>query len=106
MFTRIQENLLQDSRECYYFNIPRNFEEDSGECSRGFRGLLKKIPGNIRKDFRECARRFQGMFKKIPGNVQEDSGGMLKKIPGNINFGNLNCDLFCEILFFFIKYCN
>ena len=44
MFTRIPGNLLEDSGECYYFNIPANVEEnfgksqqDSGECSRRFR---------------------------------------------------------------------
>ena len=31
MFTRIPGNLLEDSAECYYFNIPGNVEEDSGE---------------------------------------------------------------------------
>ena len=29
MFTRIPGNLLEDSGECYYFNIPGNVEEDS-----------------------------------------------------------------------------
>ena len=28
MFTRIPGNLLEDSRECYYFSIPGNVEED------------------------------------------------------------------------------
>ena len=69
--------------------------------------MLEKIPGNIikdsgiaREDSGECSRRFRGMFKKIPGNVPEDSGecssrfwGMFKKIPMNLNF-----DLFLEIL--------
>ena len=39
-------NLLEDSGEFYYFKIPRNVEEYSGECSRTFRGMFKKIPGN------------------------------------------------------------
>ena len=50
-----------------------NVEEDSGECSKGFRGMFHKIPGNVRRDSRECSKRFRGMFKRIPGNAQEDS---------------------------------
>ena len=100
MFTRIPGNLFHDSRECYYFKIPENVEKDSGECSRGFQGMLKKIPGNVEIDSGACSRRLQGMLKKIPGNVRKDSTecsrrfrGMLEKIPGN-----LTLDLFCEIL--------
>ena len=65
--------------------------------------MLKKIPGNVLEDSGECSKRFRGMFPKILDNVPEDSGecsrrfrGMLKKIPGN-----LNLDLFCEILLIF-----
>ena len=90
MFTRILGNLLEDSGECYCFNIPGNVRRDSGECSKRFRGMLKKIPG---------------MLKKIPGNVREDPReysrrfrGMLKKISGN-----LNLYLFCEILLIFYQ---
>ena len=36
--------------------------------------MLKKIPKNVEDDSGECSRRFRGMFEKIPGNVQEDSG--------------------------------
>ena len=32
MFTRISGNLLEDSEECYYFNIPGNVPKDSGKC--------------------------------------------------------------------------
>ena len=50
-------NLLGDSGECYCFNIPGNLEEvsweDSGECSRTFRGIFNNVPG---------------MLRKIPGN--------------------------------------
>ena len=53
--------------------IPGNVEEDSGECSRGFRGMFHKIPGNVQGDSGECSRRFRGMLKKILGNAQEDS---------------------------------
>ena len=67
--------------------------------------MLKKIPGNVQEDSGECSKIFRGMFKKISGNVQEGSGecsgrlrGMLKKISGN-----LNLDLFCEILFIFYQ---
>ena len=84
MFTRIPENLLEASGECYYFNILGNVKEDSreclkrfrgmfkidsGECSRRFRGMFKKIPQNVRKDSGECSRRFREMFKRIQGNV-------------------------------------
>ena len=46
-----------------------------------FRGMLKKILRNAPKDSGECSRRFRGMLKKVPGmlvkilwNAQEDSG--------------------------------
>ena len=72
-------------------SIPGNAQEDSGECSKRFRGMLNKIPGNAQQDSGECSKRFRGMFKKIPGNVQEDSGecsrrfrGMYKRITGNV----------------------
>ena len=82
MFTRISGNLLDDSGECYCFNIPGNVPEDSGECWRRFRGMFEDIPGNVQEDSGECSRRFRGMFKDIPGNVQEDSGKCLKKFRG------------------------
>ena len=50
MFTRILGNLLQDSGEYCYFIIPGNVEEDSGECSKRFRGMFLKIPGNDCED--------------------------------------------------------
>ena len=37
MVCRIPGNLLEDSGERFHFNIPRNAQEDSGECSRRFR---------------------------------------------------------------------
>ena len=89
-------------------SIPGNAQEDSGECSRRFRGMFKKILGNVRKDSGECSKSFQGMFKKIPGNVQEDSGecsrglrGMFEKIPGNVGKDSRECskrlgDLYCN----------
>ena len=83
MFTRILGNLLEDSGECYCFNIPGNVRRDSWECSKRFRGMLKKIPGNVREDPREYSRRFRGMLKKISGN--------------------LNLYLFCEILLIFLS---
>ena len=58
-----------------------NVPEDSGECSRGFRGMFEKIPGNVQEDSGECSRVFRGMFERIPGN--------------------LNLDLFCEMLLIF-----
>ena len=36
--------------------------------------MFKNIPGNDSKDTGEGSRRFQGMVKKIAGNVQKDSG--------------------------------
>ena len=69
MFTRILGNLLEDSGECYCFNIPGNVRRDSGECSKRFRGMLKKIPGNVEEDSGECSRGSPGIFKKIPGNA-------------------------------------
>ena len=74
MFTRIPGNLLGDSGEFYYFNIPGNVSKDSRECSRTFRGMFEKIPGNAAEDCGECSRRFRGMFKKIPGKVRKNSG--------------------------------
>ena len=65
MFTKIPGNLLEDSGECYYFNISGNVLEDSGECSKRFRGMFEEIPENVQEDseecskiFRECSRRF------------------------------------------------
>ena len=82
-----------------------NAQEDSGECSKRFRGMFEKIPGNVQKDSGECSKRFRGMLKKIPENVPKDSGeyskrfrGMFQKIPRN-----LNLDLFCEILLIFYQ---
>ena len=83
MFTRIPGNLLEDSGECCYFIIRGNDEEDSGKCSRRFRGMFPKILGNDRKDSGECSRRFRGMFERITEN--------------------LNLDLFCEILPIFLS---
>ena len=84
--------------------IPGNVPEDSGGCSRRFRGIFEKIPGNVVKDSGECSTRFRGMFTKIPGNVMKDFGecsrrfqGMFRRIPGNPNF-----DLFLEILACFL----
>ena len=70
--------------------IPGNVPKDTGECSRRFRGMFKTIPGNVQEDSRECSKRFWGMFKRIPG--------MFERIPGN-----LNLDLFCEILLIFYQ---
>ena len=83
MFNRIPVNLLEDSGKCCYFIIPGNVEEDSGKCSRRFRGMFPKILDNVPEDSGECSRRFRGMLKKIPGN--------------------LNLDLFCEILLIFYQ---
>ena len=34
--------------------------------------MLKKIPGNVPEDSGECSRRFRGMLKKISGNLNLD----------------------------------
>ena len=57
--------------------IPGNVQEDSGEC------YYFNIPGNVTKDSGECSRIFRGMLKEISGN--------------------LNLDLFCEILVTFYQ---
>ena len=67
LFTRIPG-------ECYYFNIPGNVPEDSGECSKRFWGMFEEILGNVQEDSGGCTRKFWGIFERIPGNVQEDSG--------------------------------
>ena len=54
MFSTIPGNLLEDSGECYYFNIP---------------GMLKKIPGNVGKFSGERWRRFRERLAKILENV-------------------------------------
>ena len=64
MLDKIPGNIIKDS------GIAR---EDSGECSRRFRGMFKKIPGNVPEDSGECSSRFRRMFGKIPGNAQKDS---------------------------------
>ena len=58
MFTRIPVNPLEDSGECYFFNILGNVQEDIGECSRRFRGMFKKIPGNVPGDSGKSKFRF------------------------------------------------
>ena len=67
----------------YWLLIKPGIQERGTECSRGLRGMLKKIPGNVREDSGECSRRFRGMLKKI--------------------LGNLNLDLFCEVLLNFYQ---
>ena len=61
MFTKIPENLFEDSEECCYFIIPGNVEEYSGECSKRFRGIFKEIPGNVGKDSRKCSKRLDAL---------------------------------------------
>ena len=45
--------------------IPGDAQEDSGECSRIFREILKKILGNAQEYSGECYQRFSRMLKKI-----------------------------------------
>ena len=61
MFTKIPENLFEDSEECCYFIFPGNVEEYSGECSKRFRGMFQKIPGNVGKDSRKCSKRLDAL---------------------------------------------
>ena len=75
---RIMANLLEDSGECYHFNIlamfkktSQNVQEDSGEFSR-----------------RLCYKRFLEMFKRI----SENSG--------------FHFFIFHEIVLAFIKFCS
>ena len=80
-------DLHQDSGECCRFNIKGNVLgnvredtwkcsgngiKDSGECSRRFQGMFKKILSNVLEDFRGCLRIFQGMLKKIARNLNFD----------------------------------
>ena len=56
MFSKILGNLLEDSREYWFFNFP-----------------LLMILGNVQEDSREYQRKFRVIFKKIPENVWKDS---------------------------------
>ena len=42
---------------------PGNVEEESGECSRRFRGMFEDNPENNQEDSGECSRRFRGMLQ-------------------------------------------
>ena len=59
MFTRNQGNLLEASGECYYFNIPGNVPEDSGECSRIFRRMFEKTNSIKQKCVIFCCMHYQ-----------------------------------------------
>ena len=49
MLTKILGNLSEDFGEYCHFNIPENVQEDSGKCSKKFRGMFKKISVNAFK---------------------------------------------------------
>ena len=96
MFKKIQGNVWEDSREC---------PEDSVESSERFNGMSEKVK-----------RKVQGIFDKIPENGRKESREWLKKIPENFikdfeewnvqeDSGDLNMDLFCEILLILITFC-
>ena len=51
---RIPGNVIILKFRGMFQRIPGNVEEDSGECSREFREIFKKIPG-------ECSGRFRGI---------------------------------------------
>ena len=78
MFTRIPGNVIILTFWGMFQKIPENVEEDSGECSRGFRRMFQIIPGNFQEDSEECLKRFWGMFEEIQGNAHEGSGECLK----------------------------
>ena len=84
---RIMANLLEDSGECYHFNIlamfkktSQNVQEDSGEFSRRFREMSEKFFGNVQEDFREFQR------------ISENSG--------------FHFFIFHKIVLVFIKFCS
>ena len=52
---------LRGFRECSHFTIPGMLKK--------IPGMFQKIPGNVPEVSGECSRRFQGMFKKILGNA-------------------------------------
>ena len=58
-----------------------NVQKDSGDCSKKFQGMFKKIPGNVQEDSRECLKKFRAIFKKILGNVSKDPCGLLRLNP-------------------------
>ena len=104
MLKKILGNAQEDSGQCsrrfrgMLNKIPGNAQQDSGECSIKFREMLSKIPGNAQQDSGECSTKFQGILKKIPGNVQKDSGecsrrfrGMFQKIPWNAQEDSGEC---------------
>ena len=35
--------------------------------------MFQRIPGNVEEDSRECSRGFRGIFQKTLGNAEEDS---------------------------------
>ena len=66
MFIRIPGNLLEDSGQCFHFNI--------------FQEMFEKILENVQEDSAGCSKRFPemllkilGIFEKIPLNIPEDS---------------------------------
>ena len=83
MLLKIPGNALENSRECFrrfrqmLKKTPWNVQEDSGECSRRLRWILWKVPGNTWEDSRESSRRLPEMLEKIPGNVIKESGEWL-----------------------------
>ena len=62
---KIPGNAIKDSGKCFHFSIAGNTREDSGEGSRKFREMFRKIPGNVQEDSEECYQRFRGTFNEI-----------------------------------------
>ena len=77
--------------------IPWNAQEDSGECSRRFQRMFKKVSGNTKKDSDES--------NKKTGNAIKDSGGysrgfrgMFEKILGNnFNFKLIKATFYLKV---------
>ena len=78
MFTRIPGNHLENSGDCYYFNVPVNVEEDSGECSKRLRGMLVKIPWNVQEESEEYWQRFSKILKKIERFIMQLNENRIK----------------------------
>ena len=92
ILTRIPENLLEVSGECYHSKVPGKY---LGRFQGKFLGIFKKfqenvqilrnIQENVREGYEEFSKKFWGKFKNILRNFWKDSGkysirfqGMLK----------------------------
>ena len=96
-------------------NIPGNVAKYTGECPQKFQWIFLNITGKVAKHSGtgyvlkhcgECCQTFWGMSPNILENVAKHSGECPQKFQG-ISFqkipGNLNFDLFREILLVFCQ---